>query len=339
MADPRTMNVTTREPSEAERIKIQQVALAKLAGAKRLHKSWMESARAFVAGRKAAVQSEQKFEDLAAAASGYTVGFLRRYEAALEFVETRIPEEDQPPIDMLEANFTALEKIARLDRWSPEQAKSWLERLGRRDCRIVDLSQALEEARAASSKAEQGADDRDDRRSLAAVERRDRLDRSLRAIRENLGSLKGPCRLIQPAGLNDSPLRCEAIAFPSDADGMADGYDFIFAPASMPFTLFADRICRAAASAVFVRNFYLVFSDDSDPAWLDRAGDMLETLGAKTVGTVAVGADGTVEVLRVPRGYPEPDRTYLLPMFFRHGRWQTKDAEVDDVSAAPVSSR
>lgn len=336
--DPRIINAPTRELPESERLLIQEAELAKLTHAKRLHKSWMESARAFVKGREAAGKSASKFEDMAAARSGYSEGMLRRYEVVLDFVESRIPEHERPPIDVLEASFTVLEKIARLDRLRPQQTKSWLGRLGRRDCRVVDLDQALEEARTAPLGADGQMDDKDARRSHAALERRDRLARSMKAISENLGSLKG-CRLVQPGGLNESPLRCEAIAFPADADGMADGYDFVFAPGTLPFNMFADRVCRAAASAVFVRNFYLVFSDDSDPAWLGRAGDMLEYMGAKTVGLVVVGEDGAVDVLKIPRGYPEPDHTHLLQTFYRRGRWQAKDDESVDLDTAVAFNR
>ena len=260
-----------------------------------------------------------------------SVGMPKRYAVALAFIES-LPERSRPKPNVVDSSFTAIELIELINRRDPRKARELVSKLGqpgtrvsaiRRELKNVLGATPLERRRppgpTASSLA--NAVPIPASRSYAASARRVREETTYEKIERLLPKLSGPIVLFhRPIGVATAPMRTDAIAWLDDHYGEADGFEFLYASASMTETLFSDMLNRVVVAATFFRRYFLVFTPDSDHILEQRAVQLLGLLRANTVGVVAFGAKDP-QLLKPKDEAPVPDRRELLKTLCPKGRW------------------
>ena len=89
-------------------------SVEQLLGAKKARMSWMEVGSIFRTISQQAGPDRARYEREAAAASEYSIGVLKRFVVALNFVESPwLKQSEMPKRPVLEASFTAIELIER----------------------------------------------------------------------------------------------------------------------------------------------------------------------------------------------------------------------------------
>ena len=298
-----------------------------IAAKKRTKKSWVEVASMFRKGVEAGGPAPGSFQREAVAATGYSAGMLKRFAVALTFIES-LPERIRPKPNVVEASFTALELIERINRRDPGKARELLGKLGQPGMRVSTIRKELKEVREA--KPVEYPPDTTRRvmlfsapvpRSYAASARRMREEITYERVQNLLPKLSGPIVLFhRPLGVAAAPVRSDAIAWLDENYETADGFEFLYASSAMTETLFSDMLNRAVVAATFFRRYFLVFTDDSDPIFPNRAVHILKLLRASTIGVVALAAKDP-RLLKPKDEAPVPDRRELLKTICPKGRW------------------
>ncbi|SDO48471.1 hypothetical protein SAMN05444050_4250 [Afipia sp. GAS231] len=300
----------------------------RLTGAKKAKRSWVEVASLFRKGlEESGGSGGAAFQRETATNSGYTVGMLKRFVVALNFIES-LPERTKPKPTVVEASFTAIELIERINRRNPAKAREILGTLGQPGTRVSAIRKELKNLR---DEVPLEFNPHPARRmtlvsapvprSYAASARRMREEITYEKVEALLPKLSGPIVVFhRPLGVAVAPVRTDAIAWLDENYETADGFEFIYAPSSMTETLFSDQLNRAVVAATFFRRYFLVFTADSDSRFPRRAIDILKLLEAGTIGVVELAAKDP-RPLKPKDEPPVPDRRGMLKKICPQGRW------------------
>lgn len=306
-----------------------------LRGAKKDKMSWMEVATIFRRIGKEGGADQHRLEREAAVASGYTSGILKRFVIALNFLESGIVlEERRPKRHVLDSSFTAIELIERISRQNPERAAELIVEIGERRVRVESLRRELSDLRGApypltpltpiETTARQVLPRlrTQEPRAYAASARRLREEVTFARVENLLPEVSGPVEIFhRPLGVPVAPLRCDALAWLDDRYGEADGFEFVYAPSAMTEVLFSDQLDRAIVASSFFRRHFVVFTDDSDPKFPARAARIIQLLGIRSMGVIALGDKKRVQLAAQAKAVPEPDRRHLLKRLCPAGKW------------------
>lgn len=305
-----------------------------LRGAKKNKMSWVEVATIFRRIGREAGADQNRLEREAAVASGYTGGILRRFVIALNFLESGIiAEERRPNRHLLDSSFTAIELIERISRQNPGRAAELMVEIGERRLRVESLRRELSDLRGTPyplTMVETTARQVMPRtlkvsqlpRAYAASARRLREEVTFARVEALLPEVSGSVDIFhRPLGVPVAPLRCDAIAWMNDRYDEADGFEFVYAPSSMTEVLFSDQLDRAIVASSFFRRHFVVFSNDSDPKFPARAVRILQLLGIRSIGVIALGEKKPIQLAAQVKGVPQPDRRHLLKVLCPGGKW------------------
>ena len=308
--------------------------IEQLSGAKKARMSWMEVGAIFKKISLEAGPNRARLEQDAAAASEYSVGVLKRFVVALNFVESPyLPESEKPKKQVLESSFTAIELIERISRQNPARATELMNQLGRRGTRVEAIRDELADMRGGY----QGSviphirttppvlpivQSGGNARAHSASARRSREEITYERVEALLPQLSGKIEAFhRPIGVPIAPLRCDAISWLDKRMEAADGFEFLYAPSSMTEVLFSDQLCRAIVASSFFRRHFIVFTEDSDPKFPERAVQILKFLRMNSLGVIALAEREPVRLMPKARGKAEPDRRALLSLLCPKGRW------------------
>jgi hypothetical protein len=308
--------------------------IEQLSGAKKAHMSWMDVGAIFQKISLHAGPNRARMEQDAAAASGYSVGVLKRFVVALNFVESPyLPEMEKPKRQVLESSFTAIELIERISRQNPTRATELMGQLGRRGTRVEVIRDEL----AAMRGGYQGSaipyirttppvspivQPVGNARAHSASARRNREEITFEGVENLLPQLSGKFHEFhRPIGVPIAPLRCDAIAWLDKRMEAADGFEFLYAPSSMTEVLFSDQLCRAFVASSFFRRHFIVFTEDSDSKFPERAVQILKVLQMDSLGVIALAEREPVRLMPKARSKDSPDRRALLSLLCPRGRW------------------
>lgn len=309
-------------------------SIEQLRGAKKARMSWMEVGSIFRSISQQAGPDRARYEQEAAAASEYSVGVLKRFVVALNFVESPwLLQSEMPKKPVLESSFTAIELIERLSRQNPVRASELMTQLGRRGMRVDAIRKELANYGGYLEATGRLHIPRSlpifpvvqtgpTARAYSASARRSREEITYERVEGLLPQLSGKIETFhRPLGVPIAPLRCDAIAWIDKNMEAADGFEFLYAPSSMTEVLFSDQLGRAIVASSFFRRHFIVFTEDSDPKFSERTVRILEFLRMDSLGVVALADHEPIRRMPKKRGKPEPDRRTLLGSLCPEGRW------------------
>lgn len=150
-----------------------------LAGAKSRHVPWMDVARSVRHGMQEAsltqgAQEVARFQNAAAAVSGYSVGALKRFVARLQFLDG-LPDGHRPPPEIANSAFTAIEIIERICKHDVQKGRDLLLKLNKGKKIVVsEFRKILNDLRKSATQVTSGPVVMAYHHSFAAVERHSR---------------------------------------------------------------------------------------------------------------------------------------------------------------------
>ena len=309
-------------------------SIEQLRGAKAARMSWMEVGSIFRTISQQAGPDRARYEREAAAASEYSIGVLKRFVVALNFVESSwLKQSEMPKRPVLEASFTAIELIERLSRQNPVRASELMTQLGSRGMRVDAIRRELANYGGyiatpkrftipGSPPVFPVVQGNSTARAHSASARRSREEITYERVEGLLPQLCGKVETFhRPLGVPIAPLRCDAIGWLDKNADAADGFEFLYAPSSMTEALFSDQLGRAIVASSFFRRHFIVFTANSDPKFPERTVRIIKFLRMNSLGVVALADQEPIRLMPKPRGKPDPDRRELLSLLCPKGRW------------------
>jgi hypothetical protein len=269
--------------------------------------AWYELVRRFDAAFDAAQDHDEQMtvQEASEAATGLSPLMWRRQRAALTKTEEIAHHAGLPLESLLSATFAHQELAVRAFDRSPDEGLKILMSSANGGVRLAEIRQLLTRLPPKDPTGSKAA------RAAVGDAKRDGTALIDRALKDSSAKLFGKgCAIVRRPRLRlfTTGYGYEVIA---KNGTVAAGVDV----ADVGIRTNQDRLAQTLPSSLLLSSFYPQFfiacrsADGGGTA--KRSADTLNWLGASWVGILAVRSDGSVQVVRRPKGRPVPDRTAL----------------------------